>query len=104
MVDRLDRETLRETIVESNSSVAKAGGDFIFWSNAGWTWDAEYTSADRGVNTKPHMVLQTFRGGSGMEVSPGLSVEGTCAVRILSIEGASITGVSVDLTFNYHFY
>ena len=47
-----------------------------------------------------------FRGGSGMEVSPGLSVEGTGAVRILSIEGTSITGVSVsvDLTFNYHFY
>ena len=45
-----------------------------------------------------------FRGGSGIEVHPGLSVEAACAIRYLSLENASRTSVVLDLTFNYHFY
>ena len=36
-----------------------------------------------------------IRGGSGIEVHPGISVEVTCALTSL---------VLVDVTFNYHFY
>lgn len=46
----------------------------------------------------------SVRGGSGLEVHPGISVEGTCSVEYLPYEGGSETAVILDLTFNYHFY
>ena len=46
----------------------------------------------------------SVRGGSGLEVHPGLSVEGACSVEYLPYEGGSETAVILDLTFNYHFY
>ena len=45
-----------------------------------------------------------FRGGSGFEVSPGLSLEATCQIRYVRVESVSGTGLSTELTFNYHFY
>lgn len=42
--------------------------------------------------------------GSGYEVSPGLSGEGTGTLEYFSYEGVSFTTVIFDLTFNYHFY
>ena len=45
-----------------------------------------------------------FRGGSGFEVNPGLSLEATCQIRYVQVESVSITGLSAELTFNYHFY
>ena len=46
----------------------------------------------------------SVRGGSGLEVHPGLSVEGACSVDYVPTVGGSGTGIILDLTFNYHFY
>ena len=45
-----------------------------------------------------------FKGGSGTEVYPGLSLEGACTVEYFNYEGLTTTAVLFDLTFNYHFY
>ena len=45
-----------------------------------------------------------IRGGSGIEVHPGLSVEGACTLE--GIEGGGFGNIALvlDLTLNYHFY
>ena len=45
-----------------------------------------------------------FKGGSGTEVHPGLSLEGACTIEYFGYEGLTTTAVLFDLTFNYHFY
>ena len=45
-----------------------------------------------------------FRGGYGVEVYPGLSLEGAGMFLYAGGEGVAVNGYSFDLTFNYHFY
>lgn len=61
-----------------------------------------FAALGAGFGSDPRSIY--FRGGSGTEVYPGISLEGACLIEYLNIEDVSFTTVVLDLTFNYHFY
>ena len=69
----------------------------------GWS-SSYYGFAALGASFEGDPRAIYFKGGSGTEVYPGLSVEGACTVEYLSYGGLTTTAVVFDLTFNYHFY
>ena len=56
-----------------------------------------------GTSFRSSPRLYYLMAGYGIEVHPGLSVEGACTLESYG-EGQGLSGVVLDLTFNYHFY